>query len=150
MGRYCIVNQLVVRISWSALLSVDFTSMPELRTILLKNIVNKEVSWYNISDNTGLQWVLEYELPLVLLFNPLNTELNPICHLLALLGAHHILHVSRIRVKHCTVMERGGVEVYFHLLLTSHCLDLTVPLPPLPVVQGEEWAPVSVMMQWRR
>ena len=31
-------------------------------------------------------------------FNPLNAELNPICHLLALLGAHHILHVSRIRV----------------------------------------------------
>jgi hypothetical protein len=29
---------------------------------------------------------------------PLNAELNPICHLLALLGAHHILHVSRIRV----------------------------------------------------
>jgi len=31
--------------------------------------------------------------------NPLNAELNPICHLLALLGAHHILHVGRIRVK---------------------------------------------------
>jgi hypothetical protein len=31
--------------------------------------------------------------------NPLNAELNPICHLLTLLGAHHILHVSRIRVK---------------------------------------------------
>ena len=31
-------------------------------------------------------------------FNPLNAELNPICHLLALLGAHPILHVSRIRV----------------------------------------------------
>ena len=31
--------------------------------------------------------------------NPSNAELNPICHLLALLGAHHILHVSRIRVK---------------------------------------------------
>jgi hypothetical protein len=31
--------------------------------------------------------------------NPLNAKLNPICHLLALLGAHHILHVSRIRVK---------------------------------------------------
>jgi hypothetical protein len=29
--------------------------------------------------------------------NPLNTELNPICYLLALL-AHHFLHVSRIRV----------------------------------------------------
>ena len=30
--------------------------------------------------------------------NPLNPELNPICYLLALLGAHHFLHVSRIRV----------------------------------------------------
>jgi hypothetical protein len=32
-------------------------------------------------------------------FNPLNAKLNPICHLLVLLGAHHILHVSRVRVK---------------------------------------------------
>ena len=31
--------------------------------------------------------------------NPLNAELNQICHLLAILGAHHILHVSRERVK---------------------------------------------------
>jgi hypothetical protein len=31
-------------------------------------------------------------------FNTSKAELNPICHLLALLGAHHILHVSRIRV----------------------------------------------------
>ena len=31
-------------------------------------------------------------------FNPLKPELNPICYLLALLGAHHFLHVSRIRV----------------------------------------------------
>jgi len=28
-----------------------------------------------------------------------NAKINPICHLLALLGAHHILHVSGIRVK---------------------------------------------------
>jgi len=33
-----------------------------------------------------------------LTFNILNAELNPISHLLALLGAHPILHVSRIRV----------------------------------------------------
>ena len=31
--------------------------------------------------------------------NPLNAELNPICHLLALLGAHHIFHVSGLRVE---------------------------------------------------
>jgi hypothetical protein len=41
----------------------------------------------------------------IFVFNPLNVELNPICHLLALLGAHHILYVSRIRVK---VTKRGG------------------------------------------
>jgi hypothetical protein len=31
--------------------------------------------------------------------NPLNTELNPICHLLALLGANPIFRISRIRFK---------------------------------------------------
>ena len=31
--------------------------------------------------------------------NPLNTGLNPICHLVALVGARPILHVSRKRVK---------------------------------------------------
>jgi hypothetical protein len=31
------------------------------------------------------------------IINPLNAELNPICHLLALLGTHHILHFSRIQ-----------------------------------------------------
>ena len=36
--------------------------------------------------------------PCILLFNPLKAELNPICHLLALLGVHHIFHVSGLRV----------------------------------------------------
>jgi hypothetical protein len=31
--------------------------------------------------------------------NPLNAKLNPIYHLLALLGARHILHVGSIRLK---------------------------------------------------
>jgi len=35
--------------------------------------------------------------------NPLSPELNPICYLLALLGAHHFLHVSRISVKLLTL-----------------------------------------------
>ena len=48
--------------------------------------------------------------------NPLNVELNPICHLLGLFGAHHILHVSRIRVK-----ERRG---YSHL--KEEALDRTM------------------------
>ena len=32
-------------------------------------------------------------------FKGLNTKLNRICHLLTLLGAHPIFHISRIRVK---------------------------------------------------
>jgi len=35
--------------------------------------------------------------------NPLNAELNPICYLLALLGAHHFLHVSSVTVKSLTL-----------------------------------------------
>jgi len=39
----------------------------------------------------------------IIYVNPLNPELNPICYLLALLGDHHFLHVSRIRVKSLTL-----------------------------------------------
>jgi hypothetical protein len=35
-------------------------------------------------------------VPLIL--NPLNTELNPICHLLALLGGATVVVISRLRV----------------------------------------------------
>jgi hypothetical protein len=38
--------------------------------------------------------------------NPLNSELNPMCHLLALVEAHPIFRVSRIRVNN-TTEERG-------------------------------------------
>ena len=49
-------------------------------------------------------WQLKtvYIIPLVLSttgINTLNPELNPICYLLALVGAHHFLHVNRMRVK---------------------------------------------------
>jgi hypothetical protein len=45
--------------------------------------------------------------------NPLNAKLNPICHLLTSLGAHHIIHVSKIRVKedHLERQEKGQEEV---------------------------------------
>jgi len=39
-------------------------------------------------------------------FDPLNAELKPICHLLALL-AHPIFHVSRIRVKIISFIDIG-------------------------------------------
>jgi len=42
--------------------------------------------------------------------NPLNAELNPICHLLALLGAHHFLDASRIKVKTKQLQWYGHVQ----------------------------------------
>ena len=46
--------------------------------------------------------------------NPLNAELNPIRHLLALLGARHIVHVSRIRVK-----EGGQASLHYSSIFTK-------------------------------
>ena len=46
--------------------------------------------------------MLPYHYTFYLVINPLNAELNPSCHLLALLGLH-FLHVSRIRVKSLTL-----------------------------------------------
>ena len=52
-------------------------------------LTSKRCILHIYSTNTGTEF-----------FNPLKAELNPIFHLLALLGVHPILHVSRIRVKH--------------------------------------------------
>jgi hypothetical protein len=38
--------------------------------------------------------------------NPLNAKLNPIYHLLALLGVHHIFHIRRLRVKAPNLREK--------------------------------------------
>ena len=40
-----------------------------------------------------------YKCPKIKIINPLKAQSNPICHLSSLLGAHHILQVSRIRFK---------------------------------------------------
>ena len=49
-------------------------------------------------------------------FNPLNPELNPICYLLALLGAHHFPHVSRIRVKLLTLRQlMSYIYIYIYI-----------------------------------
>jgi hypothetical protein len=75
------------------------------------------------------------------LINLLNTELNPICHLLILIEAHHVLHVSRIRVKvPVHVMKTGAVVgVRLHLFLTL-----------VIVVSGRPHAPGAVCGIGRR
>ena len=55
----------------------------------------------------------------ILLFNPLNAELNFICYLLALLGAHHFFNVSRIRVKSLTLrLLMSYIYIYIYIWST--------------------------------
>ena len=56
----------------------------------------------NVCSSTWNSSGLSAQISWHSVLNPLNPELNPICYLLALLGAHHFLHVSRIRVKSLT------------------------------------------------
>ena len=67
--------------------------------------------------------------------NPLNTKLNPICHFLALLEAHPILHVSRIRVK--------GYQCMFTDYKGHMRTEALKVAPRNPVVT---WNTVSVLM----
>ena len=53
------------------------------------------------------------------IFNHLNDELNPLCHLLALLGAHQILHVSRIRINFTHERSRDN-EHSLYTSINSH------------------------------
>ena len=72
--------------------------------------------------------------------NPLKAEFNPICHLLALLGAHHIFHISGLRVncitncmsiyhtENCKFLSSTSrsqfaafVSVYFYMRLVLDC-----------------------------
>ena len=62
--------------------------------------------------------------------NPLSAELNPICYLLALLGAHHFLHFSRIRVNlpdilietFCGFPSVSTVQYLQESIHINHCL----------------------------
>jgi len=71
-------------------------------------------------------------------FNPLNAELNLICYLLALLGAHHFLHVSRVRVKSLILrllMSYIYMEHQFLMFLDHTQWRTTVGRTPL-----DEWS----------
>jgi len=69
--------------------------------------------------------------------DPLNAKLNPTCYLLALLGAHHILHVSRVRVKFRVDVDppfslvRFIQRSYFHHPCRQNMLDTLFISPDL-------------------
>ena len=55
-------------------------------------------------------------------FNPLNTELNRICHRLVLLGAHHILHVSWVRVNAVRRIHNHCCQIKLRTLIYARIL----------------------------
>jgi len=69
--------------------SCNFAKTPKSPLAVKTNTILEYLVFGKVSSNTKRG----------LTFNPLNPELNPICYLLALLGDHQFLHVSRIRVK---------------------------------------------------
>ena len=78
--------------------------------------------------------------------NHLNAELNPICHLLALLATRHILYVSRIRVNSAkqTAFDSGLVNQYILLLLNKKCVENHPP----PVTVLFQISPLHIPTSW--
>jgi len=84
-------------------------------------------------------------------FNHLNAELNPICHFLVLLGAHHILHVSRIRVNYlfrhhiyvCIEIRSGLCDSYRVSVSISvngdMCPDILTPSSAFRIINTICW-----------
>jgi hypothetical protein len=68
-----------------------------VRVIHEVRVIYQKIRYFKFSQHTVLCNIMHYIY--VYQFNPLNAKLNPIYHLLALLRAHPILHISRIRVK---------------------------------------------------
>ena len=87
-----------------------------IQSSLMMDPLWSETCWSNfkyfiiiliVSTNVCICWIIKC-------FNPLNAELNSICHLLVLLGARHILHISRIRVNSVLLIFHKFLW-YFHL-----------------------------------
>ena len=86
--------------------------------------VNKQAAQKYDVDRLSLRKLCVLEVRKQYQINPLNAELNPICHLLALLGAHHIIHISGIRVNPLNA-ELNPICHLLALLGTHHILHLS-------------------------
>ena len=83
------------------------------------NIV--KYKYYTLHITKGTFYVSRYDINTYYvsrcnIVTPLNPKLNPICYLLALLGTHHFLHVSRIRVKLLT-LRRLMSYIYIYIYI---------------------------------
>ena len=82
---------------------LPYRSSKRKYNIVITLRINYSLIIFTIHNNPVIIIIYGKLQCLILLFkipvNPLNAELNPICYLLALLGAHRIFHVSGLRIK---------------------------------------------------
>jgi hypothetical protein len=122
----------------------DF-SLPLYRN---KNVLN-EISGEKCNVNFIPKWRTLF--PIIVTFteiiNPLNTELNPIYHFLALLGAHpiHVLHVSRIRVK---LNDRKAPELLWKTVYICICQVVCSPNNMQRSDLAAFWTTSSLFCNW--
>jgi hypothetical protein len=76
---------------------------------------------------------------------PLNTELNPICHLLALLGSATIVVVSRLRVK----LHRKTRHKIFKLYVSVRCLFCALEAELLVISDKASLQETYAILIWR-
>ena len=77
--------------------------------IISYHTISHQISYHIISSISFLHQTL----------SPLNAELNPICHLLALLGGATIQVVSRLRVK----IDRTVLHCNMSFIVTCHAIS---------------------------
>ena len=81
--------------------------------------------------------------------NPLKPELNPTCYFLTLLGAHHFLHVSRIRVKLLTLrLLMSYIYIYIYIYDISR-LRVKMDLQEVGGVRGDWMELAQHRDRWR-
>jgi hypothetical protein len=109
--------------------------LPVDQTAVIPFVVGKEVGRSHLRQEYLNRWKAnngynhlpcraeEFQAMSRMKINPLNVKLNPICHLLALLEAHHILHVSRIRVKVAVVLLTGFTTPTAHISHNGRIAD---------------------------
>jgi len=92
---------IVISHTWYILTFVSAVLLQERSVFVLLFNTRNTKHYIHIKQHLKLSNAVIISLGLSFSFsiNPLKPELNPICYLLALLGAHHFLHISRIRVK---------------------------------------------------
>ena len=90
-----------------------------IKVVQFGSVRNASDLYSRHSRSQSTQWHWQ-PWQICVVFNPLNAELNPICYLLALLGAHHFLHVSRIRVKSLTIrLLMSYIYIYIYIYIWS-------------------------------